>query len=167
SRVLHSTATHSLPYFLFTCSNPPRHLLSFPTRRSSDLPSMPAQRGELVAGCRVPNLDHPILAAGGDALAILRERGTDEAVVPAEDRKSTRLNSSHRTISYAVFCLKKKKQLYELRPQDLTDTQHFSAVIPLRQPKKEPRLADRIPVMDVSAAHLLCSPAFNSTHDSP
>src|SRR5437867_8633858 len=27
-----------------------------------------------------------------------------------KDRKSTRLNSSHRTISYAVFCLKKKKQ---------------------------------------------------------
>src|SRR5438094_3509757 len=30
--------------------------------------------------------------------------------IPARDRKSTRLNSSHRTISYAVFCLKKKKQ---------------------------------------------------------
>src|SRR5437763_11398215 len=29
---------------------------------------------------------------------------------PAEDRKSTRLNSSHRCISYAVFCLKKKKK---------------------------------------------------------
>src|SRR6266516_3373370 len=28
----------------------------------------------------------------------------------AADRKSTRLNSSHRTISYAVFCLKKKKK---------------------------------------------------------
>src|SRR5437764_8531296 len=28
----------------------------------------------------------------------------------ARDRKSTRLNSSHRCISYAVFCLKKKKQ---------------------------------------------------------
>src|SRR5437867_10229726 len=27
------------------------------------------------------------------------------------DRKSTRLNSSHRTISYAVFCLKKKKSV--------------------------------------------------------
>src|SRR5207248_7644995 len=27
-----------------------------------------------------------------------------------QDRKSTRLNSSHRTISYAVFCLKKKKE---------------------------------------------------------
>src|SRR5437867_6226287 len=33
----------------------------------------------------------------------------------SEDRKSTRLNSSHRTISYAVFCLKKKtkKKMYE------------------------------------------------------
>src|SRR5256885_12543171 len=29
-----------------------------------------------------------------------------------EDRKSTRLNSSHLVISYAVFCLKKKKQQY-------------------------------------------------------
>src|SRR5437764_10976815 len=29
-----------------------------------------------------------------------------------EDRKSTRLNSSHRCISYAVFCLKKKKKKY-------------------------------------------------------
>src|SRR2546427_5430324 len=30
--------------------------------------------------------------------------------VPAPDRKSTRLNSSHSQISYAVFCLKKKKK---------------------------------------------------------
>src|SRR5688572_32752251 len=30
----------------------------------------------------------------------------------SEDRKSTRLNSSHSQISYAVFCLKKKKSLY-------------------------------------------------------
>src|SRR3712207_8945033 len=29
--------------------------------------------------------------------------------LPGEDRKSTRLNSSHANISYAVFCLKKKK----------------------------------------------------------
>src|SRR3712207_7913708 len=29
-----------------------------------------------------------------------------------EDRKSTRLNSSHANISYAVFCLKKKKNIY-------------------------------------------------------
>src|SRR2546430_17710672 len=31
-----------------------------------------------------------------------------------EDRKSTRLNSSHSQISYAVFCLKKKKNLYTI-----------------------------------------------------
>src|SRR2546427_6743600 len=31
------------------------------------------------------------------------------AALPAPDRKSTRLNSSHSQISYAVFCLKKKK----------------------------------------------------------
>src|SRR5207248_10113363 len=36
------------------------------------------------------------------------EEGTARAV--ERDRKSTRLNSSHRTISYAVFCLKKKKK---------------------------------------------------------
>src|SRR5438477_1503988 len=34
--------------------------------------------------------------------------------VEGEDRKSTRLNSSHMSISYAVFCLKKKKYLVSL-----------------------------------------------------
>src|SRR3712207_8752141 len=37
--------------------------------------------------------------------------GRDELIAPG-DRKSTRLNSSHANISYAVFCLKKKKQPY-------------------------------------------------------
>src|SRR5437879_10495757 len=36
--------------------------------------------------------------------------GAARAADEAGDRKSTRLNSSHRCISYAVFCLKKKKQ---------------------------------------------------------
>src|SRR3989442_11800025 len=35
------------------------------------------------------------------------------------DRKSTRLNSSHVRISYAVFCLKKKKKKNTLTPQNL------------------------------------------------
>src|SRR2546427_6810205 len=43
-----------------------------------------------------------------------REHGQEAAVLLAalalEDRKSTRLNSSHSQISYAVFCLKKKKE---------------------------------------------------------
>src|SRR5258708_24803209 len=36
--------------------------------------------------------------------------GRDGLVHISEDRKSTRLNSSHQIISYAVFCLKKKKK---------------------------------------------------------
>src|SRR5207248_11297009 len=46
--------------------------------------------------------EHP----GFDPGATLRSAWVD---VTQQDRKSTRLNSSHRTISYAVFCLKKKK----------------------------------------------------------
>src|SRR5689334_23660543 len=38
------------------------------------------------------------------------ERGHHGQDRPARDRKSTRLNSSHSSISYAVFCLKKKKK---------------------------------------------------------
>src|SRR3712207_8985061 len=37
---------------------------------------------------------------------------TNMADVELEDRKSTRLNSSHANISYAVFCLKKKKKTH-------------------------------------------------------
>src|SRR5437867_9671177 len=36
--------------------------------------------------------------------------GIEVGYAKDRDRKSTRLNSSHRTISYAVFCLKKKKE---------------------------------------------------------
>src|SRR2546426_5423841 len=52
------------------------------------------------AGARRPSVDvHGAGAALGEAAAELRV---------VEDRKSTRLNSSHLVISYAVFCLKKK-----------------------------------------------------------
>src|SRR5438270_8649190 len=37
---------------------------------------------------------------------------------PVRDRKSTRLNSSHSQISYAVFCLKKKKKNYKMSSND-------------------------------------------------
>src|SRR5256885_4516574 len=43
---------------------------------------------------------------GGRATA----RGQERASMNRRDRKSTRLNSSHLVISYAVFCLKKKKK---------------------------------------------------------
>src|SRR3712207_9337573 len=49
---------------------------------------------------------HPALA---DQRVVPLGEAADEAVAPRRlDRKSTRLNSSHANISYAVFCLKKK-----------------------------------------------------------
>src|SRR5256885_5570130 len=51
--------------------------------------------------------------AGRTRLAAVRLHGVDiSAIEQILDRKSTRLNSSHLVISYAVFCLKKKKIRY-------------------------------------------------------
>src|SRR3712207_9001241 len=50
-----------------------------------------------------------LISVSAHGASILEERG-----VPAADRKSTRLNSSHANISYAVFCLKKKNTLHNL-----------------------------------------------------
>src|SRR2546426_8017175 len=47
---------------------------------------------------------------GGHHSAHDHEQHRELLVDPFEDRKSTRLNSSHLVISYAVFCLKKKKK---------------------------------------------------------
>src|SRR5439155_4502986 len=44
-----------------------------------------------------------------------RCRSANRGYMGGQDRKSTRLNSSHVAISYAVFCLKKKKKQYEGR----------------------------------------------------
>src|SRR3989475_5901659 len=64
-------------------------------------------------------------AFASQALAVLRELGIPDdathvnpnggaiALGHPQDRKSTRLNSSHSQISYAVFCLKKKKKKTE------------------------------------------------------
>src|SRR2546430_7523279 len=43
-------------------------------------------------------------------MEIQREAGASQTGNDTRDRKSTRLNSSHSQISYAVFCLKKKKK---------------------------------------------------------
>src|SRR5438477_8875393 len=57
---------------------------------------------------RMPELD------GFELVAACAEQGLNPYIIfvsaYSEDRKSTRLNSSHMSISYAVFCLKKKKK---------------------------------------------------------
>src|SRR3712207_9211684 len=47
---------------------------------------------------------------GGVDVRVLAHRLRQQGAGGGEDRKSTRLNSSHANISYAVFCLKKKKK---------------------------------------------------------
>src|SRR2546421_1907051 len=64
-----------------------------------DLPQKRLDAGEEARFRKGQALSMPGLAAG--IFAVLRPDG--------RDRKSTRLNSSHDQISYAVFCLKKKK----------------------------------------------------------
>src|SRR5438309_6866285 len=55
-------------------------------------------------------------------LRILPARSLEEEAGAAQvDRKSTRLNSSHSSISYAVFCLKKKKDAQQFRDRRLTE----------------------------------------------
>src|SRR5256885_7572720 len=53
-------------------------------------------------------LDAVSKTRGGGAHATQALRAASLSVASGEDRKSTRLNSSHLVISYAVFCLKKK-----------------------------------------------------------
>src|SRR5690348_18458910 len=50
-----------------------------------------------------------LLARACPARLALHHHARDRSDVCRQDRKSTRLNSSHPSISYAVFCLKKKK----------------------------------------------------------
>src|SRR5438445_7869867 len=79
--------------FFFYWYGPHRHLHSFPTRRSSDL-SFGGSAGR---------------STSAGSTTSVRTPSSRNGVNSAQDRKSTRLNSSHANISYAVFCLKKKK----------------------------------------------------------
>src|SRR5690348_18203811 len=90
--------------FFFSCYGDHRDLHSFPTRRSSDLVGL----GPLVVRAAQELADDGDVRDAPEALEALLLLFLEEAA--EEDRKSTRLNSSHPSISYAVFCLKKKKK---------------------------------------------------------
>src|SRR5205085_10324974 len=107
----YSTERHTRFYlsFFFYSSVRPRDLHSFPTRRSSDLIRRYAKR--LKSTERTEFLEIPMLALCRTALLfmlVVALSAGSQSLKLGEDRKSTRLNSSHSQISYAVFCLKKK-----------------------------------------------------------
>src|SRR5207245_10234615 len=102
---------HSSIYFIRTCPPPISSLFPYTTLFRSDTllgVSMGCRRKadlkpKLKGSCRTLTPREKEDPAGGlDELMAVPRR--------SRDRKSTRLNSSHGSISYAVFCLKKKKQ---------------------------------------------------------
>src|SRR3712207_6964776 len=96
-------------FFFLIIRRPPKStLFPYPT------PSRSADPGRRPQGPRraVPPARLPLLAAAGAAPGALRQQDGPGRLGPGGlDRKSTRLNSSHANISYAVFCLKKKNKV--------------------------------------------------------
>src|SRR5438034_3077956 len=87
----------------------PLSLHSFPTRRSSDLLTL-AIIIVLPAHVSDKFTQRIALASRAALPGSAPHRACYAAPHEAPDRKSTRLNSSHTVISYAVFCLKKKNK---------------------------------------------------------
>src|SRR5207249_7507093 len=102
------TPLPSRPLLLYLYSPcPHRDLLSFPTRRSSDLRVLALPLASLP---RRPSVSRGTTGTPVPSMAIYRigTGGTRGVTLRSEEQ---RLNSSHVSISYAVFCLKKKNSL--------------------------------------------------------
>src|SRR5690606_41998281 len=96
----------------FECSSHHPHPHSFPTRRSSDLLHQPTHHPKPVTDRRLLEEPDPLLARPALEHRVHHRR---------QIGKSTRLNSSHVKISYAVFCLKKKKKT-RIQPESRATT---------------------------------------------
>src|SRR5205814_9568335 len=106
--------TNPLPSVSLPAPRPTHALHSFPTRRSSDL--LRALRRSLwrnrllPRGCAHKKQERYCSQHQDTLVMRLHQSFLSNENRLTLDRKSTRLNSSHLGISYAVFCLKKKKQ---------------------------------------------------------
>src|SRR2546430_16759164 len=93
--------------FFLMIRRPPRSTL-FPTRRSSDL--LVARDSDVESAALAADRRHALRLRqdlGARAVQLDEEHRARVLRISGTDRKSTRLNSSHSHISYAVFCLKK------------------------------------------------------------
>src|SRR5207245_10398237 len=108
-----STGLSYCPALSLSSSRPSaerRYIHSFPTRRSSDLAAPRTTRGRSVRSVPWVVWVTPGAETRSGGGAPRGGRGRLRGPGRAQDRKSTRLNSSHGSISYAVFCLKKKNR---------------------------------------------------------
>src|SRR3712207_8526906 len=95
---------------------PPRSTL-FPYTtlfRSRDEPLPAEARVDRHHQDQIDPVEHVLDRARGRGRVQGHARELAQALNRLQDRKSTRLNSSHANISYAVFCLKKKKLTYHI-----------------------------------------------------
>src|SRR5207302_6456564 len=103
--------------FMFARSCYHVEIHSFPTRRSSDL-SWREEAAWNLSQSQGSEFSRSESWEGGGASSVGTARHRSREILARrdgrgeEDRKSTRLNSSHVKISYAVFCLKKKNKDY-------------------------------------------------------
>src|SRR5207244_12433439 len=108
-----ASSIYTCMIFLFSslcCSDHHPDSHAFPTRRSSDLTAVATPPSVIVRD----QFANPVAGVAA-TFATSGDNGTVDPATPVAtgangDRKSTRLNSSHQIISYAVFCLKKKKK---------------------------------------------------------
>src|SRR3712207_7014086 len=97
-------------FFFLMIRRPPRSTLFPYTTLFRSVDTAGARDAEPVTGaCRA----HVQRATRGGVFAVVGRPGGRRRRRP-RDRKSTRLNSSHANISYAVFCLKKKKKIHTI-----------------------------------------------------
>src|SRR5204862_6679298 len=99
---IYSPAPHSPTFFSF---NPPAPPHTYTLSLHDALPISPARPQG-----RERNVVVSMWDWADPKVYLHDEIGTDKRNPTVKDRKSTRLNSSHVEISYAVFCLKKKKK---------------------------------------------------------
>src|SRR5439155_7076271 len=112
--------THHAPTFIFFHTPPPPQIYplslhdALPIFISSACPLSPIRS---TIGPTSSSTGFTRSNASGSPPTMIDAFPCSTVVGAPEDRKSTRLNSSHVAISYAVFCLKKKKKTNTLQPE--------------------------------------------------
>src|SRR3712207_8960330 len=107
--MMSSTDCHMCFFFLMIRRPPRSTLFPYTTLFRSDQAYWTISTGQLSALLRLhPRPIDVVVCHGPQGDLVLRGASRLDAF---RDRKSTRLNSSHANISYAVFCLKKKKHI--------------------------------------------------------